>query len=82
MKQYLHTITVSGSGAFPIDMLRYDCCHPRSEQDSYLIALNPNDSEYFKSRTVTVIRERDRHWEPTTARWSSFTWTVVDHTIE
>jgi len=29
---------VSGTGEFPLDMLRYDVCSPATEQDSYLIS--------------------------------------------
>ncbi len=80
MKQYQHTITVQGSGAFPIDMLRYDSCYPLTESDSYQIALTGTHPEYFRPpRTITVTREAHRHWLPTAARWSSFTWTVTEH---
>ena len=31
-------ITMTGRGAFPVDMLRYDSCFPASEHDAYLLA--------------------------------------------
>ena len=63
------TFTVEGAGSFPFDMLRYDGCYPRSERDSAAIKADGR-------RTVTLIaRER---FSPTTARWESFLWRVIE----
>jgi hypothetical protein len=83
MKQYAHTITVKGSGQFPVDMLRYDCCWPITESDSHQIMLNPNDDPaYFNVREVRLTRMAHRHWQPTEGRWKSFTWEVTDHSYQ
>ena len=79
MKQYFHTFTVQGTGAFPLDMLRYDCCWPLTESDSYLMAMTVDDADYFKPRSVTLTRSTDRAWMPTDGRWNSFTWQVLAH---
>ena len=35
---YEHEATVEVRGAFPVDMLRYDRCHPASGEDAHAIA--------------------------------------------
>lgn len=62
--------TVEGAGPFPLDMLRYDSAHPRTETD----ANKAQDAERGR-RTVTVTT-----WSPnapTVRRWESFGWRVV-----
>jgi hypothetical protein len=66
-----HLFTVEGSGTFPFDMLRYDCCWPYSEgYDSG--QLEPH--ERGKRRVVLATRWRNA---PTVGRWNSFNWRVV-----
>lgn len=71
MKVRFVTFKVKGGGEFPFDMLRKDCCFPRNEKDSYLMAAQG-------IRTVTL----DAHWtdsgkfEPNYDRWESFGWTA------
>lgn len=70
--------TVSGSGAFPFDMLRYDACWPESEgTDSYQLTItaDTDPKQYFARREVTLLTE-SRHG-PTPGRWASFNWRVV-----
>lgn len=66
---------VRGSGAFPVDMLRYDTCYPATETDSSRII----DSHRARSTGEREIRLRGpvsiNH--PTPGRWSSFGWTLV-----
>jgi hypothetical protein len=65
--------TVTGSGPFPTDMLRYDLCWPASEKDSTAI-----DGRYFGE---TALPHRSINLKglktPTIARWRSFGWTVL-----
>lgn len=60
--------TVSGSGRFPIDMLRYDQSFPESEVDSVEI-------EKTGKRTVRLATYSN-HVEISAVRWSSFGWTM------
>ena len=66
-----YTFTVKGSGPFPIDMLRYDLCYPKSEQDSYRLekTFQPRDRSDHVVRLVSAKA-------PTEARWGSFGWLV------
>jgi hypothetical protein len=64
--------TVEGSGEFPFDMLRYDSCWPHTEQDSGLLTAEGK-------RQVQLDREvSSRRSVPTTARWESFNWRVIE----
>jgi hypothetical protein len=67
--------TVEGSGAFPFDMLRFDCCWPEKETDSPNIGMMYDNIEYIKTRRVTPLS--DNHHVPTDARWKLFGWKVV-----
>lgn len=77
--------TVEGRCAFPIDMLRYDCCWPATEQDSHKIE-NINDpmvdSREDKPYSVTVETARNTRdhgrFIVTEGRWDSFNWKLVD----
>lgn len=79
---------VMGSGEFPIDMLRYDCCSPATEEDSNLIARSLRHDRFAIANGVAaheqpanwvimvkkVLRERNRR-NPrmfTVGRWNSF----------
>lgn len=39
------TFDVRGTGAFPVDMLRYDACWPASEADSHRMVLTHERTE-------------------------------------
>lgn len=62
---------VTGTGAFPVDMLRYDLCWPATGSDSTDI-----QSSHLPSRTVHRIDLKGLKL-PTAARWASFGWKVV-----
>ena len=64
----MHTFTVIGSGPFPFDMLRYDCCWPYSSEDASRLPLEGR-------RKVTLAS--GRRGSPTHARWESFGWKVI-----
>lgn len=77
-KEYRYEFTVeSAHDMFPIDMLRYDCCWPKSEsKDSVAITVSL-DSRAFRLRhvpqSITLVGLR----EPTAGRWESFGWKVT-----
>jgi hypothetical protein len=70
---------VSGTGTFPIDMLRYDCAYPASSEAVSRMAVGrfdpaPEGRERRERRTV----ELQSHQLPTLDRWKSFGWLVVE----
>lgn len=73
-QSYLFEFTVEGRGAFPLDMLRYDSCHPRSSDDVAGL-----DSPDRGERKVTLLHIGPREWHPTGPRWSSFGWVVISN---
>lgn len=56
---------------FPFDMLRYDSCWPKSQND--VARLSAIDGV---QRSVEL--ETDERNAPTIERWESFSWRVVD----
>ena len=65
-----HAIII-GSGPFPIDMLRYDCCSPATEEDSYIIQRSMGEWEKWE---VCVKSDLKRDW--TAGRWQSFSCSI------
>ncbi len=63
--RYLYEYYVTGSGDFPIDMLRFDQCWPADGEEAAKLGDLSRRSIRFQS-----------HREPTVARWSSFVWSV------
>jgi hypothetical protein len=63
---------VTGRGSFPIDMLRYDRCSPKSEFDSGEIERSFQPRSHRATRLVALIGAT----EPTVGRWESFGWKV------
>lgn len=68
---------------FPVDMLRYDACHPETEADSARISrtlLSEHAGLWLGEEPVRVTRyaggKRDAE-RFTPARWRSFGWRVV-----
>lgn len=62
--------TVRGQGKFPFDMLRYDSCWPDTSDDAMKLDFDPQNR--FMTRDVTLLSMS----QPTSARWSSFMWSV------
>jgi hypothetical protein len=60
--RYLFKYYVTGAGAFPLDMLRYDECWPI---DGHTVDCQERRCVYMQS-----------YREPTIDRWSSFGWSV------
>src|SRR5689334_13711420 len=63
---------VTGWGAFPIDMLRYDAAWPARQEDVSRVMLARMDDDYRDIRSVDITS----HSAPTEARWASFGWRV------
>lgn len=68
-----HEFTVEGHGEFPLDMLRYDRCWPKTEADDS----RAMESSYLSSpvRRVTLVTISEG--APTVGRWESFGWRIV-----
>ena len=65
---------VSGSGYFPIDMLRYDCAYPASSEAVSAMGSESRGERTVQRRTVELCS----HHLPTIDRWRSFGWIVED----
>ena len=70
----VYTFTVTGQGLFPFDMLRFDLCYPKTENDSHVIertTQRPRAAAGHESPfRVTLISSK----HPTEERWGSFGW--------
>lgn len=76
-KSTLYHYTVTGTGYFPIDMLRRDACYPADDTAVRNMMDQPDHHEnrkdfYSVPRKVKLSSSR----KPTTARWESFGWDV------
>ena len=69
----LFVFTVEGRGPFPLDMLRYDCCWPRTGNDVSLVS-NSVIVRGIEGRRIALVSTR----KPTLDRWTSFGWNVLD----
>lgn len=74
-KLYYHNFKVIGAGHFPMDMLRYYHCWPRSSDDCSMLPYNEYTS-FQPVRTITLQSFGPRDWQPTFARWKSFGWSA------
>lgn len=84
MYKYACEFTVTGTGEFPIDMMRYDRATPLSQLDaSHTISsfTNPEDEAYsVRLIRFTEGKGRNHADNPTVDRWQSFGWQVSDVT--
>lgn len=72
----LFVFVVEGTGRFPYDMLRYDHCWPYDSTDAFHMEYKPSDRSVRRIRLQTY---GDRFSvRPTTKRWESFTWRVIE----
>lgn len=63
---------VSGDGELPLDMLRYDCAFPATEEDA-------RRAEHERGRrAVALVSRRPRDNGPNRQRWVSFGWKVEE----
>lgn len=82
-KNELRYFTVEGKLDFPVDMLRYDACWPRSAEDATNIVATwiprpamPNGSRSpLLMRTVELATKSENG--PTDGHWRSFMWRIV-----
>lgn len=81
MKLVRQTATVKGHGQFPIDMLRYDHCWPKTDDDSERIVRSIDRISYPEDVEVTLERKAPKGHAWTLDRWKSFRYVVV-HTTE
>ncbi len=63
-KTYLFKVQGEGSN-FPVDMLRYDQCWPRTTDDAIALVSFP--------REISLVS----HSKPTPDRWLSFGWKIT-----
>jgi hypothetical protein len=69
----IHDFVVEGRTSFPIDMLRYDRCWPRTELDAGEVERSFRRVEGVRGvRVVSLSGLR----APTDGRWESFGWKV------
>lgn len=66
---------VEGRGPFPLDMLRYDACHPTRETE--LPTRGFGETEVGPRRIHLERFAESASWRPTIGRWNSFGWGVV-----
>ena len=72
----LYRYKVTGSGHFPIDMLRYDCAYPASQDAvSAMGSDNPRTNPRTHGRRTVELCS---HHQPTPDRWRSFSWLVEE----
>ena len=81
-KIYVQEFNVSGRGAFPYDMLRYDRCWPAQEVESSKLGSWPRSA----SQEPLVIKLKryvtSKSQQPTFGRWSSFGWIVDQNSVK
>lgn len=75
--RYRHIARISGSGEFPLDMLRYDRCYPYTETDSSIIhtSIQLDINARVSDWTVLVMQYSElKDWQSawTFGRWKSF----------
>jgi hypothetical protein len=76
-KVYAFRFKVEGQGRFPIEMLRYDRCHPNSSMDCEHISFDPewrSDPPRQVTLTKYGVSKEDL---PSKERWETFGWQVV-----
>ena len=70
--------TVLGRGGFPMDMLRYDGCYPKSEKDTVTMQSDGlREVMLHKTLNWGTPHELLKVWVPTVGRWNSFGWAVL-----
>lgn len=80
---------VEGLYEFPLDMLRYDGCHPAAQEDVGAISRSlsaesrkaqRDTGKPFRVRLIRIV-PRNYAAMPTGERWRSFGWSVDPHSI-
>ena len=78
-KVFVHRLIVSGSGQFPVDMLRYDSCYPADTESAVAMISDHRDQNYLDMRDIELTSLSEKGWTPTVGRWNSFGWSVVNY---
>lgn len=68
--------TVAGTGTFPLDMLRYDRCWPKTQEDTNAVRAGTNHPS--KTHPLPVTLHSIGAAAPTIGRWESYGWRVID----
>lgn len=83
---WVQECTVEGAGAFPVDMLRYDSCHPADATAVEGIVMSNSDPEgrhvrdrRRKVRLISCTPTKKHRWSE--GRWNSFGWAVVSSRV-
>jgi hypothetical protein len=74
---YFH---VRGRGAFPFDMLRYDCCYPASTDDAVKLSERWSGDDGLTASWRTICLKA-AHGSFTAGRWASFGWSANEDDI-
>lgn len=74
MKYNFYEFTVEGSGEFPFDMLRYDACYPKTQDDVAAMTYG----KPFRRSVRLCHGFTTNNFTPTIERWNSFLWAVKD----
>ena len=87
-KYVAFTFKVRGAADFPIDMLRYAACRPHTQHDAWSIEAQGVGFDPTEVREVELVGYQSIPLSPnvineaTSARWSSFGWTVIADSIQ
>lgn len=83
MALFEQTFQVQGTALFPVDMLRYDGCHPATEIDAHEIERSHNvEKSSLVPIKITLVRwTQQGQWMPTEERWKSQGWRVLPLSI-
>lgn len=72
---------VEGTGAFPIDMLRYDACFPATQESAVdMVLTRHEDPDQYRAKRRVRLRSYavvKANAYPTEDRWKSFGWVVL-----
>lgn len=74
---YVWKFKVIGAGAFPIDMLRYDCCYPVTQKCVEEITASHDTATRVHRRNCRQLFSVElvsRVGSPEERRWASFAW--------
>ena len=78
LKMKCVTFEAIGKGRFPIDMLRYDGCHPETSEDARKIEMTISPFSRGKGEVRIQLRMYTFLFppRPEVERWNSFGWRV------
>ena len=74
---------VKGQSLFPLDMLRYDRCYPRTQEDVAAISERVHPAQGNEEVEIELVSiSKSKEWvKPSEDRWLSFQWPVVSESI-